>query len=65
MIPYTSDVHDAPATPINPVVRSRTITDHVAEADAGRHGLSRAAATRARLATISIGSPVLVEVTGT
>ena len=36
MIPYTSEVHDAPATPISPLVRSSTMIDHVAEADPGR-----------------------------
>lgn len=48
MMPYTSEVHDAPATPIHPRARSSTTMDQVAEAGRGTHGNSRTAATSAR-----------------
>jgi hypothetical protein len=54
MIPYTSDVHEAPATPMNPVARSSTMIDHVADADAGKHGIKRVAIITARHLAFSI-----------
>src|SRR5687767_3596639 len=57
-IPYTSNVQDAPATPINPVAGSSTMMDQVAEADEGSDDNNGTAATRTRRSEGSMQSPV-------
>jgi hypothetical protein len=55
MTPWTSDTHDAAATPIHPVLRSTTMRDHVADATDGNPGIANAVTIAARRSVRSMG----------